>query len=452
MKNNSTTANVCRYGLWILLPLIFASLHVISSYGQCTTPPAPLTCPVAGSIVLTEGSSVNSGNTYTATGTTSLNSITMNGGTLVVCGTLNLANLTYTSGTIYVAPGGTLNYTNSGTALVLGSNSSIYNFGTIYSAGSIVTGSNNTIMNCTLSSLFTIPFNQFVIQGPNTQFINNGTFNSSYFIVQSNNSANVVCSGPGSAISTGIMINQLANAFNSPSGSSCIQITNTIINSQPMTATGNVFICYNSGSVSVIGSANFGNATVSNPCASCSIPLPIGLISANAACDNMNIHVSWVAEPDPTCIGYTIQRSSNGMQFTDALFVNCQSGNATTPQEYSVQLSPASNTQEEFLRLKQTDSDGGEVLSDILQVDCSYGLTIDIFPTLVTTPYVTVRSDEPIESIILYSMDGKKVQIFDVQDEKEVVIEIDTRMAIGQYLLTVETRSHRADKLLRIIR
>lgn len=432
-----------------ILLCCFSGISFVSN-SQCLTVPAPLSCPIAGAIALTDNTTLTAGNTYTLTGTSSFTNITMNGGTLVVCGTLNLANFTFNSGTIYVASGGSLNV-NTSASIVFGSNSNIYNFGSVYFASSIVTGTNNIIYNCLISSYFNIPFNQLVIQGPNTYFINNGIFNSSYFIVQSNNSANVICSGTGSVITTGIMINQFANAFNSPNGPSCIQITNTIINSQPMTTSPNVDICYVAATVSVVSGPGFGSATVNNNCTSCSIPLPVGIITSSATCYDLKLHVNWTVDSETDCAEYHVQRSDDGIHFNDALAVACQ-GTSPAPTEYSVELPSGFTAKQEYVRLKRTEMNGNAAVSNTMVVDCSLGLTIDIYPTMVTTPYVTVNSDKPITSIALYGMDGKLVQTFEVGDKKEVVIEIGSQVAIGQYMLTVKTDMTRVDKLLRVVR
>lgn len=428
-------------------------LTVSRIYAQCAVVPPEPNCSVSGAIPLTNGASVNTGQTYVVTGSSTFSNITMNGGTLIVCGSLTISNtLTYNSGTLSIPSSGTFNYVGSGSALVLGSNSTIYNYGNFTSGVSIVTGANNLIMNCSITSQFTIPFNQFVIQGPNTQFANNGSFNSSFFIVQNSNSANVVCSGTGSVISTGTMINQYANAFVSPGGASCVQITNQIINSQPMTSSSNVVICYNSSTVGVSGSPNFGAATISNPCSSCSVPLPTELVTSSAGCENMKIQVSWSAESEQTCEEYVIQRSENGFTFEDAMTVSCQNNLSPDPAVYAVELDPLSNTEEEYIRLKRVDNSGEEIVYDVLQVDCSKDLSIYVYPTWVTDDWITVTAPERIESIILYSMQGKQVQSFLVEDEKETSIRLNPEVAIGQYLLSVKTKNYRNDKLLRILR
>ncbi|MES2557340.1 MAG: hypothetical protein V4604_14395 [Bacteroidota bacterium] len=417
---------------------------------QCLPVPTPLNCPIAGGIPVTEGMVLTTGNTYTVTGVSNITNLTMSGGTLVICGTLNLANLTFNSGSVYVAQGGLFNYTNGSIALVMGANSNIYNFGTVTFACSIVTGANNVIYNCLVTSVFTTIFNQMIVQGPNTFFINNGSFTSSFFIVQSTNAVNPVCSGPGSSISTNTMINQFANAFNSPNGPSCIQITQNIINSQPMTASTNVNICYNAGSVSIIQGPAFGSATISNPCVSCSVVLPTGIVSTSAECDDLKIQVNWLTDSEPTGAVYDVQQSEDGNSFTDVAQVICEEA-TTQPQSYSTEI-PTTSNGNGYIRLKRTSETNETTYSQLLSVDCSNNPGILIYPTMVTGSEITILASEPIESIVMYSMDGKIVQRFEAQDKKEIVLTLDNSVAIGQYLLTVKTRNTRVDKLLRLAR
>lgn len=433
-----------------LLTLLFLLLIGTQiSNSQCLTVPPQPSCPVAGAIALTNGMTTTAGNTYCLTGNQNYTNLTMNGGTLVICGNLNLTNFTFNSGTIIVAQGASWNVSMP-TAVVFGSNSSVYNYGTVNFGNSIVTGSNNVFMNCLLTSVFNVNFNQMVIQGPNTSFINNGTFTSSYFIVQSNNSPNVVCLGAGSAISTGIMINQYANAFNVPTGTACVQITNTIINSQPMTASPNVQICYIASSVSVAQGPNFGAATVNPNCPSCSIALPVTISNVQAHCLNTKLRVDWTAESEEDCASYLVQRSDDGLSYTDELLVECQSAGAIQT-DYSVELPTGYKENAEFVRLKRTTSAGDETFTNPIAVDCSAGFTIDIFPTLVADGIVTISADQPIESIAMYSMEGKKVKTFAIADEKKTTIDVGD-IALGQYLLTVQTEHVRVDKLLRIMK
>lgn len=415
----------------------------VISNAQCSAPPVQPTC--ASGIELIDNDNLTVGITRVVTGTSNFSGLTVNGGTLIVCGTLNLSAITFTSGTIYVCAGGNLSVT-TGAAVVFGSNCNLYNYGYVYFSSSIVTGANNLLMNCTLSSQFNIPFNQFVIQGPNTQFVNYGSFTSSYFIVQSNNSPNPVCSGAGSAIETGTMINQYPNAFTSPSGLSCIEIYSQVINSQQMTTSSNVNICYFGSSAAGL---NFGNATVSLNCNSCSVALPVDDIQFQGTCINEQIKLRWTVESEQDCSKYDVQLSEDGTTFNDIREINC-AGPSLTPLSYEclLNVTPLAHY---YARIKRSDIDGNESFSDPLALNCLLGSSIDIFPTYVVGSQITVKSDDRIIAINMYAMDGRMVKNFAIEPNQNVIVlDIGNETALGQYLLTVETPATRVDKLIHI--
>lgn len=430
---------------FIAILLVAFSIFVVNTgaSAQCITPPVQPSC--SGGTELTNNETLPVGVTRVVTGTSSFSNLTLSGGTLIVCGTLNLSAITFNSGTIYVCSGANLNV-NTGAAVVFGANCSVYNYGSIYFASSIVTGTNNLIVNCAIGSYFNIPFNQFVLQGPNTQFVNYGIFNSSYFIVQSTNSPNPVCSGAGSVIITGIMINQFANSFTSPSGFSCIQITNTVINSQPMTATSNVHICYYGASASGL---NFGNATVSLNCTSCSTPLPVEMIQLAGSCSNSVLQLDWTVESENSCANYDVQVSEDGTAFENIRQVSC-AGPSASQLSYSCEVEIKS-VKQYYVRVKRSTPDGNEQYSPTLNLNCLAGSTVEIFPTYVVGNHVTIISDDRIVAITMYAMDGRKVRSFDIApDQKTVVLDIGGDTALGQYFLTVETPAARIDKLIHV--
>jgi len=409
---------------------------------QCSTPPAQ---PACGGTALVDNDNLTAGVTRVVNGTSSFSNLTINGGTLIVCGTLNLSSFTFTSGNVFVCVGATMNV-NTAAAVVFGNNCNWYNYGTTFFASSIVTGQNNLIMNCIPGAFFNIPFNQFVLQGPNTQFVNYGTFSSSFFIVQSTNSPAPVCSGIGSVIITGFMINQYLNAFTSPSGPSCIQITNQAFNSQPMTTTPNVNICFVGGSGA---GQNFGNATVTVNCTTCAVPLPVDNIAFEAACSEAQLLLEWTVQSEEDCSNYQIEVSENASDFQVAREVFCE-GPSVTPITYSAQvdIDPSWNY---YTRVKRIDMSGNETYSQIRTLNCLLGSTVDIFPTYVTESEVTVKSDDRIIAINMYSMDGRIVKRFDISpDQKIVVLNIGEETAYGEYLLTVETPAARVDRLIHV--
>lgn len=271
------------------------------SFSQCIPQTPSPDCSSIVAPTLTEGTVVGAGQTYVVPSSISLTTITMDGGELIVCGgaTLTINTITFNSGTLSVAAGGTLNIITAGTAMVMGANSTIMNYGTINMANSIVIGNNCLVANVSSTSIFMTPFNQIVVQGTNAQFVNNGQVQSS-FIVNSSNTTVPWCLGPGSQTVTGILINQYNFGFAVPSGSACLNVTNFMSNSQPLTDTPNLVFCYNASTVTVSGSPNFGNATVMANQPSCIVLLGYMYDNLNGQVYQGNVHLNWTIEKQHT--------------------------------------------------------------------------------------------------------------------------------------------------------
>ncbi len=111
--------------------------------------------------------------------------------------------------------------------------------------------------------------------------------------------------------------------------------------------------------------------------------LPVGITRFAAACNNGNIALNWTAAPGVTTSSYTVEKASNGIDFTAVAQVNA---GAPTAQPGSYTYSD--NNVEEgtwYYRLLQTDATGEHKYSDIISVkqDCGAG---NGFSNLVVYP------------------------------------------------------------------
>lgn len=397
--------------------------------------PASMACNPAGSISLINNDVVSSGQIKTVSSALNYGSLTMSGGTLVVCGSLTLSAFSFNSGTIVINPGASLQI-NTGSSIVFGNNCCIFNWGNFTITSSIVTGQNNIIYNVSTSSVFNVAFNQLVIQGPNTYVINNGLISSSYVIVQSANSAGVVCSGPGSCIVCNIMINQFANAFLSPAGPSCINITQWIINNQPMTATSNVQICYLASSVSILGSPFFGSATVNSNCPSCSVALPLQFISFSGECKKNKTTLYWSTEKESEILRFTIEHSNNGIDFTEAGMI--QPYNTSGRHSYSYTLD-SDEYGINYFRIKETDRDQTKYYSQIIYTDCGYKEGL-VYISSSNTESIQFSTEEGITQLSIYSVTGQMVKNILMTNEKFYVLRLD-EFSHGTYVAAIVTSS-----------
>jgi hypothetical protein len=364
-----------------------------------------------------------------------------------VCSSLTLNTISFTSGTLIINPGASV-LINSSAAIVFGNYSSIINYGNFKITSSIVTGQNNLFYNASTSSVFTVAFNQFVIQGPNTYIINNGVLNASYIIVQSSNSPGPICSGAGSYMVCNFMINQYANAFLSPAGPSCINITQYIINNQPMTATPNVRICYQASNVTVSGSANFGSATVNSSCSSCLVALPLKLTGFSGTCDGKEADLNWQSEDEKDIREYIVEQSLNGSDFFASGSVQpVHTSNVTHYYTYKTDIIEKQNGN--YFRVKEVSKNGDFVYSKMIYTSCSGASEIVLYPS-ITSDHFELHSQSGIESVKIVDVSGRLVKSELFNNAGACTIDVQ-ELASGTYIVSIKTsdRSEYSRKLVR---
>lgn len=387
--------NLC----FILLTIHSILLFDNTCHGQCGPTLIEPNCAIPGAIELFDGATIASGQTYVVTAPLTINSMTLNGGTLIVCSTLNVNLFTFSGGDLTVVFGGQVNVTNGGAAMVLGSNCNIYNFGVFNSSCSMVTGANNLIYNYSDNSIFNIPFNQLVVQGPNTQVINNGTLNASYIINQSANTIFPFCLGPGSQTTTSIMINQYANGFFVPQGSACIGINNTIINSQIMSDSSGAFICYFAPSVNIIGSPLFGNATVDSGCSGCTLYLAADDLVLNATLENDLPKLTWAGHFNQCDLLQLDLERSNGLEEFKPIASFQFADSTDLYRNEFVDLSAKMNTHY-YYRLRAVDVDFTSNHSNVTHVFTQANNRSCCFPNPSTNHSMDLKAGIEVKALI----------------------------------------------------
>ncbi|MBS1634340.1 MAG: hypothetical protein JST26_00365 [Bacteroidetes bacterium] len=400
-----------RMGTFAFLFLFFFNLLPQKHRAQCQAFPVFSGCTPPSGVLLADGDNITGSLIKTFSGTASYNSITLNGGQLLVCGNLTLTDISVISGTITIAPGATLTVMGGG-ALVFGANTTIYNYGNLSFRRSVVTGSSNTIINCLTSSVFSVPFDQFIVQGPNSYFVNNGQSSFSYFIIQSTNSAGCVCQGPGSMITTSILINQYTNSFVLPTGVACVNVLNQVINSNAVSANTKTLICL-PGSINVIVGPNWGAATVFNSCNGCLIVLPVELLSFRGTLLNDNALLTWSTLSEKNNCRFVAEHSTDAIHF-DSIAGQIGAINSTEFHTYSVLQPHVRKNILHYYRLRLVDCDGTFTYSRIIELDDSWqGDQIQCFPN-PTQDYVYIAGNKmPLSGWILYNSHGEELTHID---------------------------------------
>lgn len=410
--HSSHTRSVFPLYVYLSLPLLLLFFQLRLN-AQCASYPAFPGCSPAGSINLVNAASINTGQIHTSASTTTLSSITLNGGTLIVCDNLTINAITVNSGTIFIKQGATLTLSNGGAACAFGANTHIYNYGKIDFKMSIVTGPSNMLVNCLAGSIFSVAFDQFVLQGPNTYLVNNGSFNSSYFIVQSTNAANPVCMGLGSILKTGIMINQFNNSIYTPLGSAaCVNVTNMVINSSTVTASTGIHICVPAG-ISIVSGPNWGSAIVQTNCSACTVLLPVELVTFEGHIENREAILMWETLTEQNNCYYVLERSTNSVDFLSIATLN-GAVNSITPKVYETHDSSIELNATYYYRLKQVDCDLSYTYSNIVDLNTGKHAneSVTIYPNPAATTFeIKTTDDFIINKIELYNSSGELVML-----------------------------------------
>lgn len=431
LKKNLTTE---KFHFKICFLLLFVICNHTALIGQCATMPAFPDCTPATSTPLTDGASINAGNICTLSGTASFSNITLNGGQLIICGSLTLANITLNSGTIYINAGATLNC-NAGTNAILNSGTNLYNNGTAIFSGHFIMNANTTVIN---NGTLTTPFNYIVIQGLNAYLVNNGQLTSGGFMAWIPSSPGCLCLGDMSATTTNYFYNRTTNSVVVPTGYACLNVRQYASNDNIVTADTGLAVCI-PASIGYSGLPNWGNADILNNCASCSIALPIELLSFNGHILNKTAVLEWVTASEINNCFFVVERSTDAMSFTP---IQTQNGaiNSTSQNAYISYDNTIEGDILYYYRIKQVDCDGVYTYSNIISLNYadSYPDQEFIINNLYTES-IELINEEFIEKIMIYNTLGQLIS-----DSKSSIERIN--YSNGIYFIQVFSKSGKTKK------
>ncbi len=136
------------------------------------------------------------------------------------------------------------------------------------------------------------------------------------------------------------------------------------------------------------------------------IVLPATLLEFTARAFKGYNELHWKTTNEQNLAGYEIEYSFNGIDFEIA--GNKLAINSTGENYYTFQHAITDFTRL-FYRLKIKDIDGRIKYSDILTVDKKMDAFVKIYPLPITKDACFIMSDQPIEQVAVYSMDGRQV-------------------------------------------
>jgi hypothetical protein len=335
-------------GVAFFISLILVSLH---SNSQCIAPRADPTDPCGTGTLLTDGASINSGQTFYYNGPpATLSNISMNGGVLLICSSLTINNFNFNSGVVSVKLTGSITYTGS---FNVGSSLEYHNSGnSVFNSNVSVQGSSNFIENAPTG---TMTVNGDLLVFNSGTFINNGTTTAGAVTL---NGGAIICFGPGSESITSSIQNNATNPVSIQAGIGCLRYTTTFTGNAPLTATPGLMICQATGA-SAPDAAVIGTATVITNCASCSSILPLKLISFRGNVFNGQVNLDWITAYEENVRSFIIERSNDGSSFDNIGEV--QAFNRPSVYHFGTNISSRS-----FFRLKMIDTDGRFTYSPVI--------------------------------------------------------------------------------------
>lgn len=326
----------------------------------CSQSPAIPAC--SGTSYTTDNLNTSNGVTYISTVTQTRSALNMsNGATLIVCsGTLTLSSSNFNGGTIYVADGAMLN--TDATTL----NCTIINYGILNFTANLTVNSNGTLINGS-TGIINASGNLF----ENSVLTNYGVVNiTGTLTVQNAGSGACQDAGAKMNVST-VQFGNNTNAIVSPNGLSCVGVSSTEVigsGSTKITNTSDLILC-GTTTLTTNGNGDISTATVDQNCASCDAALPIELIHFQGKDMKEFIFLEWKTTSEKNNDFFNILRSYDGIQFENIAKID-GAGNSSTVHYY-VYKDYDAKTGMNYYKLKQTDYDGKNTLSDIISVNKS---------------------------------------------------------------------------------
>jgi hypothetical protein len=424
------------------LTLLLLVTFQYNTYAQCSYTPPIGECIVGCTSTLTNGSNVNGGQVFCYTGSGSLSNINLSGGIIRVCGDLTISNLNPNSGIIIIAPTGTLTIVGDKS---FNGNVQLVNRGTVNFQGNLT------------------------LQNSNNYIYNDGTYNqtgqlrlssaTSYFINKLNHTANIndllmnsgfLCLEDNSIVNVNFFTNNQVNtaSFSSISGNACFHILqNAQLNASSFTFNPEIGACIDA-SATTDGSGTWGNASVFTNCSSCSIALPIELLSFNVSLENNIVKTFWTTVSEINSDYYTLEKSRdaiNWVKFSE----QTGAGNSNSILNYSdIDNNPFQGIS--YYRLKQTDFDGQFEYSKVRSVNIkSKGDSrIKIFPNPTESQITIAGNKYELDYVKIYNTLGQDVTRFTYQinsDKSKLTIDL-SELSEGMYYVKTKTTTNKVYK------
>lgn len=342
---------------------------------QCTPPVTPPVITCGTGTPLVDNAVISTGQTYSFNGTNgAFSNISINGGTLLLCGSVTITNLNFNGGTLVINPGAVVTFDGNFSA----GDNNFFNAGTVvFNFNISIQGTNTFVYNAagasmTVNGSFTI-FNAGL-------FINNGATVAQGIIL---NSGADICFGPNSTSSTTSIVNNETNAVIVPTGTACVSYSTSFTGNNAVTATPSLIICQNPGA-SAPAPVVTGAATLVSGCTSCSVALPLKLLTFQGKLRGTEVVLEWKTDWEENMKSFAVERSVDGQDFETI-------GAVTPHNRPSTYTFTASLKDNSYFRLKMIDEDGRFTYSPMLLMKVpAAGFHMSVLSNPVTGSYIAL--------------------------------------------------------------
>jgi len=178
---------------------------------------------------------------------------------------------------------------------------------------------------------------------------------------------------------------------------------------------------------------------------SASSPLPIELISFEAAVVNgTQVRLDWSTASEINNDYFTVQRSADGIHFSDLITID-GAGNSTSLIAYKTfDQEPVNGLN--YYRLKQTDFDGAESLSQVRMVSFKKKSKVSVYPNPFVGSVISINTDgdsELITTVSVYDLAGKLISKIDAGSSTftrgMTEINLGNKLEQGAYMVEINT-------------
>jgi hypothetical protein len=185
---------------------------------------------------------------------------------------------------------------------------------------------------------------------------------------------------------------------------------------------------------STIYAVALGAGTISKVVAA--IPVPFTLLRFSGKKWSSYNELKWTTGSEVNIDKYIIEYSSNGRDFQPAGELP-----AAYPSGGSYAFShTVSSSSALFYRLHVVETDGRFYYSPVIRLGATDGRNVQVYPTIVTNNTVNVVANEKIETIILFTSDGRQVMQKAMNGQDGYFPVNLPVLAKGMYYLRVEGR------------